>query len=212
MLKVPTARDPWQVVNMAPGVVLSGANVGGSASGQQLTVSAFGTSGNVQWNLEGGNSDAVVVAEFGASGQSSSPAMRVAAGAGGGGRGGGRAGAAATREVGDDARQVSSARWRILADGHVDRSTDSGASWMRMSTDPTVFITAGAAPLPTTCWFAGRAGIVLVTTDNEHFTRVDLPDHVDVKSVTALANVVTVVTITGVTYSSADGGKTWQRR
>src|ERR1041385_10768 len=55
LLKVPTARDPWQVINMAPGIVLSGPNVGGSASGQQLTVSAFGSSGNVQWNLEGGN-------------------------------------------------------------------------------------------------------------------------------------------------------------
>src|SRR6185312_1414774 len=55
MLKIPTARDPWQVINMAPGIVLSGPNVGGSASGQQLTVSAFGTSASVQWNLEGGN-------------------------------------------------------------------------------------------------------------------------------------------------------------
>jgi len=55
MLKVPTARDPWQVINMAPSIVLSGVNVGGSASGQQLGISAFGTSGSVQWNLEGGN-------------------------------------------------------------------------------------------------------------------------------------------------------------
>ncbi len=55
MLKVPTARDPWQIMNMAPTIVMSGINVGGSASGQQLTPSAFGTSGSVQWNLEGGN-------------------------------------------------------------------------------------------------------------------------------------------------------------
>ena len=54
-LKVPTARDPWQVINMAPSIVLSGVNVGGSASGQQLGVSAFGSSDSVQWNLEGGN-------------------------------------------------------------------------------------------------------------------------------------------------------------
>jgi Carboxypeptidase regulatory-like domain len=54
MLKVPTARDPWQVINMAPAVVLSGVNVGGSASGQQLIPAAFGQSGSVQWNLEGG--------------------------------------------------------------------------------------------------------------------------------------------------------------
>jgi Carboxypeptidase regulatory-like domain len=52
---IPTARDPWQVVNMAPGVTLSGVNVGGSASGQQLTPSIYGTTGSVQWNMEGGN-------------------------------------------------------------------------------------------------------------------------------------------------------------
>ena len=37
--KIPTARDPWQIVNMTPGVQLSGYNVGGSQSGQQLTPS-----------------------------------------------------------------------------------------------------------------------------------------------------------------------------
>ena len=53
--KIPTARDPWQIVNMAPGVQLSGYNVGGSSSGQQLTPSVRGSSANVQWNLEGGS-------------------------------------------------------------------------------------------------------------------------------------------------------------
>jgi hypothetical protein len=55
MENVPTARDPWQVINMAPGVQLSGVNVGGSASGQQLTPSVYGRSSNVVWNIEGGN-------------------------------------------------------------------------------------------------------------------------------------------------------------
>ena len=53
---IPTARDPWQVIAMTPGVQLSGGiNVGGSASGQQLTLNSRGTSANVQWNLEGGS-------------------------------------------------------------------------------------------------------------------------------------------------------------
>jgi hypothetical protein len=52
---LPTARDPWQVLNMVPGMVLSGVNVGGSASGQQLTVSSMRGqgNGNTQWNVEG---------------------------------------------------------------------------------------------------------------------------------------------------------------
>ncbi|HEX5216703.1 MAG TPA: carboxypeptidase regulatory-like domain-containing protein [Vicinamibacterales bacterium] len=52
---IPTARDPWQVINMAPGVQLNAANVGGSRSGQQLTPTVYGSSANVQWNLEGGS-------------------------------------------------------------------------------------------------------------------------------------------------------------
>ena len=55
MEKIPTARDPWMVIYMAPGVQLSGTNVGGSGSGGQPTISSRGTSANVQWNLEGGS-------------------------------------------------------------------------------------------------------------------------------------------------------------
>ena len=52
--KIPTARDPWQIINMTPGVQ-AGLNVGGSASGQQVSLAARGTGSNVQWNLEGGS-------------------------------------------------------------------------------------------------------------------------------------------------------------
>jgi carboxypeptidase family protein len=52
--KIPTARDPWQIVNMTPGVQ-AGLNVGGSASGQQVSLTSRGTTANVQWNLEGGS-------------------------------------------------------------------------------------------------------------------------------------------------------------
>jgi hypothetical protein len=51
--KIPTARDPWQIINMTPGVQ-AGLNVGGSSSGQQVGLNSRGTNANVQWNLEGG--------------------------------------------------------------------------------------------------------------------------------------------------------------
>ena len=41
--KIPTARDPWQIINMTPGVQ-AGLNVGGSSSGQQVSLAARGTS------------------------------------------------------------------------------------------------------------------------------------------------------------------------
>ena len=51
---IPTARDPWVALNMVPGVMLSGVNVGGSASGQQLTVTTRGAGDNQNmWNIEG---------------------------------------------------------------------------------------------------------------------------------------------------------------
>jgi len=52
--KIPTARDPWQIINMTPGVQ-AGLNVGGSSSGQQVGLASRGTASNVQWNLEGGS-------------------------------------------------------------------------------------------------------------------------------------------------------------
>ena len=52
--KIPTARDPWQIINMTPGVQ-AGLNVGGSSSGQQVGLESRGTGSNVQWNLEGGS-------------------------------------------------------------------------------------------------------------------------------------------------------------
>ncbi len=51
---IPSARDPWQIINMTPGVV-AGLNVGGSSSGQQVGLTSRGTGANVQWNLEGGS-------------------------------------------------------------------------------------------------------------------------------------------------------------
>ena len=53
--KIPTARDPQQIINMAPGIQLNGINVGGSASGQQLTFSVRGSNNSVQWSFEGGS-------------------------------------------------------------------------------------------------------------------------------------------------------------
>jgi hypothetical protein len=52
---IPTARDPWMVIYMTPGVQLGGTNVGGSGSGGQPSISSRGTTANVQWNLEGGS-------------------------------------------------------------------------------------------------------------------------------------------------------------
>ena len=51
--KIPNARDPWVIIEQTPGMIMSGANVGGNLSGQQTSFSAMGSSSNQQWNING---------------------------------------------------------------------------------------------------------------------------------------------------------------
>ncbi|MCP2618613.1 TonB-dependent receptor, partial [Candidatus Aminicenantes bacterium AC-335-A11] len=53
---LPTARDPWVILELAPGVMVDRENVGGSESGQQSNFLGRGDSGdNAQWNIDGVN-------------------------------------------------------------------------------------------------------------------------------------------------------------
>jgi hypothetical protein len=52
---IPTARDPWVIMEQTPGVLMSGQNVGGNKSGQQSTFVAMGSGNNEVWNLDGAN-------------------------------------------------------------------------------------------------------------------------------------------------------------
>ena len=51
--KLPSARDPWVILEQMPGMVMDRQNVGGSESGQQSTFIAHGSSINQQWNVNG---------------------------------------------------------------------------------------------------------------------------------------------------------------
>jgi hypothetical protein len=51
---LPTARDPWVILQLSPGVTLDRENVGGSASGQQSNFVSRGSGrGSTNWNLDG---------------------------------------------------------------------------------------------------------------------------------------------------------------
>ena len=51
---VPTARDPWVVMQSVPGIITDRVNVGGSESGQQSGFMGKGTdSGQTTWNVDG---------------------------------------------------------------------------------------------------------------------------------------------------------------
>ena len=51
--KIPTARDPWVIIEQTPGMIMSGENVGGNLSGQQTSFSAMGSGTNQQWKING---------------------------------------------------------------------------------------------------------------------------------------------------------------
>jgi hypothetical protein len=51
---IPSARDPWVVLQTVPGIIVDRVNVGGSESGQQSNYQAKGaTSGDSTWNMDG---------------------------------------------------------------------------------------------------------------------------------------------------------------
>src|SRR5262249_51105412 len=51
---IPSARDPWVVLQTVPGVIIDRVNVGGSESGQQSSYQAKGASGGDNtWNMDG---------------------------------------------------------------------------------------------------------------------------------------------------------------
>jgi hypothetical protein len=101
-------------------------------------------------------------------------------------------------------------RWRILADGRVERSTTRGETWDAIAIGPALRITAGAAPVQAVCWLVGRAGVVLRTTDAQHFERVVFPETPDLVRVRAAsAQDATVTTADGRAFTTADGGATW---
>ncbi len=54
--KLPTARDPWVIMQMAPGMTMSAENVGGSTSGSQSSGYAHGTlRSQTAYNIDGVN-------------------------------------------------------------------------------------------------------------------------------------------------------------
>jgi hypothetical protein len=64
--KIPTARDPWVILQQTPGVLVDRINVGGNESGQQSQYISPGTSANnSQWAVDG-----VTITDMGAIGSS----------------------------------------------------------------------------------------------------------------------------------------------
>ena len=103
-------------------------------------------------------------------------------------------------------------RWRVSG-ALVERSIDAGATWTSVPTGLSVEILAGAAPSASTCWLAGRGGLVLLTTDGTTWQRVTAPDTTDLSAIRATdGRSATVTTVDGREFATTDAGRTWIRR
>jgi hypothetical protein len=74
-------------------------------------------------------------------------------------------------------------------------------------------LTAGIAPSATVVWLAGRAGLILLTTNGSVWQRVKFPEAVDLVTVTATdARTATVTAADGRTFVTSNGGASWAIR
>lgn len=56
IMQLPTARNPWVLMKLAPGMLIDREDVGGSDAGQQSAYFGHGSSsGDSTWNIDGGN-------------------------------------------------------------------------------------------------------------------------------------------------------------
>jgi hypothetical protein len=120
-----------------------------------------------------------------------------------------------------------SALWRVGVAGRIERSADQGQTWQQQASGVTADLLAGAAPSNKIAWVAGRAGVILRTTDGEHWQRVASPERpVNGRIGGRLDSAAVAADWTGVEASDAlhatvisagrrlvteDGGQTWKQ-
>jgi photosystem II stability/assembly factor-like uncharacterized protein len=103
-----------------------------------------------------------------------------------------------------------SIRWRIGANGTIQRTSDDGGTWEPQSSGVTNELIAAAAPSASVCWIVGRDGTVLLTTDGRTWQRVGFPEPVDLTAVQASdALIASVTAADGRRFRTVDGGRIW---
>jgi len=109
------------------------------------------------------------------------------------------------------ARTNLDAAWRLSGNG-IDRSDDAGKTWRPQMSFTAAALLTGSAPSAQICWVAGQGGVVLRTTDGEHWERLISPTQDDLVQITAWnASSATIKSASGARFSTNDGGQTWSQ-
>jgi len=104
-------------------------------------------------------------------------------------------------------------RWRLIAGGAVQHSTDGGSTWETQPAGADVTLTAGASPAPLVCWLIGPRGRVLLSRDGATWKTVSIAEPIDLVSIRATDDKsATVTALDGRTFATANGGATWTRQ
>jgi hypothetical protein len=103
--------------------------------------------------------------------------------------------------------------WQIGGDGLIDKSSDSGMTWVRQQSGTNAQLIAGSAPDNQVCWLVGD-GVILRTVDGgATWTKVSTPisgAQIDWTAVYATdADNAHVASIDGRRFATKDGGQTW---
>jgi Putative zinc-finger len=99
--------------------------------------------------------------------------------------------------------------WRLRG-AAIDRSDDGGTTWRSQASNTAGRLLSGSAPSAKVCWVVGDGGVVLRTTDGEHWVPVESPTEEDlVKIVARNAKTAVVTAASGRRFSTRDGGRSW---
>lgn len=102
--------------------------------------------------------------------------------------------------------------WKIDEKGHVQRTSDLGATWKVQDTGVNATLLSGAAPSEKVCWLVGTFGTVLLTTDSGvRWNKLTMPINSTIDRIEATDARHAVVTLqsTTVQFETFDAGRTW---
>jgi hypothetical protein len=107
-------------------------------------------------------------------------------------------------------------RWRLLSEGGIERSSDSGVTWLPQDSGVNVELIAGSAPSNTVCWIIGRAGTILKTIDGgSHWSKVAWPNPEEINGIQGIDGMHAIAYdgTAGIPgrFATNDGGVTWFR-